>query len=94
MSRFGELGVFVKEGRMMFNPRLLRKGEFLKTPETFTYTNINKEVKEIESEGMKSAKELGLKFSDTPIGKEVDKINTSILVGELDVIKNGLKIKI
>ena len=53
-----------------------------------------KEVKEIESEGMKSAEELGIKFSDTPIGKEVDKINTSILVGELDVIKNGLKIKI
>ena len=32
----------------MFNPRLLRKGEFLKEPETFAYVDINKEVKEIE----------------------------------------------
>ena len=50
LSRFGELGVYVKEGRIMFNPRLLRIGEFLKTPKTFKYTHINKEVKEIELE--------------------------------------------
>ena len=50
LSRFGELGVFVKEGRLMFNPRLLHIGEFLKTPKTFEYTNMNKEVKEIELE--------------------------------------------
>ena len=29
LSRFGELGVFVKEGRLFFNPCLLRKDEFL-----------------------------------------------------------------
>jgi len=50
LSRFGELGVFVKEGRLMFNPRLLHKDEFLKTPKTFEYTNMNKEVKLIELE--------------------------------------------
>jgi len=50
LSRFGELGVSVSEGKIMFNPRLLRKGEFLKKPKTFTYVDIDKEVKEIEVE--------------------------------------------
>jgi hypothetical protein len=50
LSRFGELGVFVKDGRLMFNPRLLRKEEFLKTSKTFSYTNISNEIKEIELE--------------------------------------------
>ena len=53
-----------------------------------------KEVKKIEAEGKVSAKELGVDFFDTPVGKEVDSINTSILIGELNVIKEGLKIKI
>ena len=53
-----------------------------------------KEVKKIEVEGKVSAKELGVDFFDTPIGKEFDSINTSILIGELNVIKEGLKIKI
>ena len=48
LSRFGELGVFVEDGKLLFNPRLLRKEEFLKDNKTFTYTDINKEVKEIE----------------------------------------------
>ncbi len=50
LCRFGELGVFVDKGRVLFNPRLLRKEEFLKKPETFIYTDINKEVKQIELE--------------------------------------------
>ena len=50
LSRFGELGVFVRDGRLLFNPRLLRKAEFLKGPETFSYIDINKQVKAIEVE--------------------------------------------
>lgn len=50
LSRLGEVGVFVKEGKINFNPRLLRTNEFLKTPTTFRYTNINKEVQEIKLE--------------------------------------------
>jgi len=48
LSRFGELGVFVENGKLLFNPRLLRKDEFLKETKVFKYTNIDKEVKEIE----------------------------------------------
>ena len=48
LSRFGELGVFVEEGKLQFNPRLLRREEFLRKPKTFKYYNVNKQVKEIE----------------------------------------------
>jgi len=50
LSRFGELGVFVKEGKLGFNPQLLRKEEFLQEPNIFTYTNINTELNEIALE--------------------------------------------
>ena len=50
LSRIGELGVFVKEGKINFNPRLLKESEFVETPKTFKYTAINKEVKLIDLE--------------------------------------------
>jgi hypothetical protein len=48
LSRFGELGVFVKNGKLLFNPRLLRGEEFLKKAQTFIYTDINQQVKIID----------------------------------------------
>ena len=45
LCRFGELGVFVKNGVVLFNPRLLRRKEFLTEQKNFTYTDVNKEVK-------------------------------------------------
>jgi hypothetical protein len=47
LCRFGELGVFVKNGMLQFNPRLLRGEEFLKESKTFTYTNLKKDLKTI-----------------------------------------------
>jgi hypothetical protein len=48
LTRFGELGVFVKEGMLEFNPRLLRKTEFLTTPKVFNYTNIKKQKVQLD----------------------------------------------
>ncbi|CAH8282855.1 hypothetical protein EV196_101706 [Mariniflexile fucanivorans] len=48
LSRFGELGVFVKGGSILFNPRLLRKEEFLKEPKVFNYFNLKNDVSEIK----------------------------------------------
>ena len=45
LSRFGELGVFVNNGCLYFNPCLLRKDEFTKQDRMFHYVNINKEHK-------------------------------------------------
>ena len=41
LSRFGELGVFVKNGKLIFNPCLLRKNEFLPEPKSFDYVDLN-----------------------------------------------------
>jgi hypothetical protein len=45
LSRFGELGVFVAEGCLYFNPCLLRKDEFTTQERTFHYVTIHKEHK-------------------------------------------------
>jgi len=48
ISRFGELGVFVKNGKLYFNPCLLRKDEFLLESKTFQYVDVNFNSKVIE----------------------------------------------
>ncbi|MCG9880228.1 MAG: hypothetical protein MH472_06490 [Bacteroidia bacterium] len=45
LSRFGELGVFVADGCLYFNPCLLRKDEFTTQERMFNYVTINKEHK-------------------------------------------------
>ena len=50
LSRFGELGVYVKDGKLLFNTRLLRIEEFLKSPKTFKYIDVNNGTKNIEIE--------------------------------------------
>ncbi|EAR00935.1 hypothetical protein [Maribacter sp. HTCC2170] len=47
LSRFGELGVFVKKGKLQFRPVLLRKEEFLRKGKTFKYNNVLQKTKEI-----------------------------------------------
>jgi hypothetical protein len=48
LSRFGELGVIVKQGQVGFNPSLLKADEFLKAPTTFKYFSVNEEEVEIQ----------------------------------------------
>ena len=45
LSRFGELGVFVVDGCLNFNPCLLRKNEFTTEERVFRYVTINNEHK-------------------------------------------------
>lgn len=47
LSRFGELGVFVKNGKLRFDPCLLRKEEFLAEPSEFTYLDLAGASKQI-----------------------------------------------
>ncbi len=47
LSRFGELGVFVSEGKLYFDPCMLRQDEFLLKDSTFNYINIAKEEKQL-----------------------------------------------
>jgi len=41
LSRFGELGVFVQDGKLYFNPCLLRADEFLRTDIVFQYIDVH-----------------------------------------------------
>jgi len=50
LSRFGELGVSVKNGLLGFKPTILRKEEFLEEPKVFNYVDVNQEKNSIELE--------------------------------------------
>ncbi|WP_299336290.1 hypothetical protein [uncultured Psychroserpens sp.] len=50
LSRIGELGVFVDDGEILFDPCLLRQEEFLKGAETFNYVDVHMDWKHIELE--------------------------------------------
>ncbi len=63
LSRFGELGVEVKNGLLQFNPSILRKEEFLPKPATFTYVNVLGEFKTLQLK----EKSLCFTYCQTPI---------------------------
>lgn len=63
LSRFGELGVFLKNGTLYFNPCLLRKNEFLTHSKSFNYVDVHLEHKAIELE----KKSLCFTFCQIPI---------------------------
>ncbi|MFL1010553.1 hypothetical protein [Flavisericum labens] len=47
LCRIGELGVFVEDGTVVFNPCLLRESELIKEPKTFGYVDLNGDEKQI-----------------------------------------------
>ena len=79
LSRMGELGVFVKEGRIIFNPRLLRKSEFLKEPKNFIYTNLKQEKETI----MLNPNSLCFTYCQVPVMYQISTKNS------LEVIYNN-----
>ncbi|MDA9026841.1 hypothetical protein N9H82_05285 [Flavobacteriaceae bacterium] len=50
LSRFGELGVKVRNGAVEFNPEILRTEEFLTTKDVFNYINLAKEKCHVDLE--------------------------------------------
>ena len=63
LARFGELGVFVEKGHLVFYPCLLQQNEFLTAPQTFDYINVNGEAKQIEL----SANSLAFTYCQVPV---------------------------
>ncbi len=47
LSRFGEFGIVIQDGKIRFNPALLSKEEFLSSPQTFTYYDVNNQQQSI-----------------------------------------------
>ena len=58
------------------------------------YDKFQQEMDEQEQEGNRLAKELGVKFVETTVGKEWERIAGDILSGDYSAIKRGLKIDI
>ena len=76
LCRIGEVGVFVKEGKIIFNPRLLRRTEFLQAPKTFNWVTKNNEEAEIQLE----ANSLCFTYCQIPIiYKLADKENLEVV---------------
>ena len=67
LSRFGELGVFVSNGQLYFNPSLLRKVEFFTEPQGFNYIDISKQRQTITL----NANALGFTYCQVPIVYEI-----------------------
>ena len=44
LSRFGELGVLIKDGTISFNPTILKHDEFLNEERTFKFVNLDNEI--------------------------------------------------
>ncbi len=63
LCRFGELGIYVSQGQLTFDPSLLRKEEFLKAPAMFSYTTVHSTRAEIQLD----KGELGFTYCQTPI---------------------------
>ena len=63
LTRFGELGIRVREGRLSFRPVLLRAREFLGTPAVFDYYDLDGEARTLDlGAGM-----LAFTYCQTPI---------------------------
>ncbi len=90
LSRFGELGVFVEEGRLTFKPRLLRKNEFLQEPSIFGYYKLNGTMTKIPLE----KGSLCFTYCQTPIiYRSADELGVKVFMADgssFDV--NGLRL--
>ena len=58
------------------------------------YDQFEKEMQAQYDEGVRLSKELGVKFGETSVGKEWERIAGDILSGDYSAIKRGLKIDI
>ncbi|MEL7147066.1 MAG: hypothetical protein AAFO69_11905, partial [Bacteroidota bacterium] len=63
LSRLGELGVFVIDGKIHFKPDLLRKAELLKEPKQFVYVAVSGEHVAVELE----ANSLAFTYCQVPV---------------------------
>ena len=79
LSRFGELGVFVQDGQIQFNPCLLRQNEFLHESTNFNYLDIHSNRHSIILDN----NSLGFTYCQVPIIYRISE-NASIKVNYTD----------
>ena len=63
LSRFGEMGVFVKDGKIKFHPTIMKHEEFLQEPRVFKYVDLERNIISLDlKKGM-----LGLTICQVPV---------------------------
>lgn len=72
LSRFGELGIVVENGKLSFRPALLRKAEFLEAPGTFEYIDVHQQAQRISLD----AGSLGFTYCQVPVIYRLDQVNS------------------
>lgn len=90
LVRFGELGLIIEEGRLCFDPFLLRKDEFLESGETFNYKTL---ASETESIGLNEGS-IAFTYCQVPISyarADDDRIEIAFSDGSVEQV-HGLKI--
>ncbi|MDZ7757800.1 hypothetical protein [Rhodohalobacter sp.] len=81
LVRIGELGVFIKDGILSFNPHLLKKDELLEEATEFEYVNVRKEDRKLTLQ----PNSLSFTFCQVPVvyrQAEGDKIKVELTNGE------------
>ena len=63
LSRFGELGIVIHNSRLCFDPRMLKRDEFVSEPQTFEFVNIQKQKEELQID----KNEIGITFCQIPM---------------------------
>ncbi len=92
LVRFGELGVFVKAGKLYFNPCLLRKEAFSKSTQVFAYTNIHQEQVQLTLE----ANALCFTYCQIPVMYKIGNENSLKIIFSDDesLIFNNLELSV
>jgi hypothetical protein len=87
ITRMGELGCTINNGKLIFNPKLLRISEFLTENATFSYVNVNQKMSELKL----IQNQLAFTYCQVPIVYELKDIeqNISILYtdNEIEIIR-------
>lgn len=85
LSRFGELGVRVKDGQLSFDPCMLKKSEFLARKKSFHYFDVQGNENELPM----TEKSLGFTYCQVPIVYKLsDKSELEIVMNNGTVSKN------
>ena len=80
ITRMGELGCTIKNGNLIFSPRLLKISEFLIKETTFSYVDINQKMCEL----VLNQNQLAFTYCQVPIVYELKDIEQNISVSYTD----------
>ena len=80
ITRMGELGCVIKKGKLIFNPKLLKKSEFLNKPATFTYIDTNQNLCDFSLK----KKQLAFTYCQVPVIYELIDGKQGIIISFVD----------